>query len=112
MSRIHSPARGALAKFPAAAIDAASLAVLLMQLSGQAHTADALPSAKGYLNTGDYAVGGVALGGDSDGSSLTGRISMTGVPANADILSAFLYWQTVSSDRSQVDGVKFRESPI
>ena len=37
---------------------------------------------------------------------------MSGVPANADILAAFLYWETISTQISQVDGAKFRGNPV
>ena len=43
---------------------------------------------------------------------LTGTIPMSGVPANADILAAFLYWETISINPAQVDGVKFRGQPV
>ena len=60
--------------------------------------------AKSYTVTGDYAVGGVDLLPDSMSSGfLTGTIPMSGVPANADILAAFLYWETISTNPAQVD---------
>lgn len=37
---------------------------------------------------------------------------MAGVPANAEVLAAFLYWETISTDISQVDGAKFRGAPV
>src|SRR6266568_6722896 len=55
---------------------------------------------KNYFITGDYEVGGVGLRGKGqlDAYKLqylaTGTISVP-VPPNADILSAFLYWETI-----------------
>ena len=74
---------------------------------------DALPFAKSYSITGNYVVGGVDLAPQPGTSGLvTGTISMSGVPANADILAAFLYWETISTQISQVDGAKFRGNPV
>jgi len=66
---------------------------------------------KNYFVTGDYAVGGVALRGLGVNGLATGIIDICApdvplplpppgncapaVPTNADILAAFLYWQTV-----------------
>src|SRR6266702_4824865 len=63
-----------------------------------------------YMVTGDYVVGGVGLSGLGDGSGFaTGTITIpdTGayasgmapqqVPAGADIVAAYLYWETVES---------------
>src|SRR4051812_4911869 len=81
--------------------------------SARAADGDALPYAKGYLLTGNYVAGGVDLAPQSKGNGfLTGTIPMSGVPANADILAAYLYWETISSKISQVDGVLFRGSPV
>ena len=75
--------------------------------------ADALPFAKGFLVTGDYAVGSVDLAPRSgSGGVLTGTIPMSGVPATADILAAYLYWETISTNVDQVDTPKFRGQPI
>src|SRR5262245_33243091 len=74
---------------------------------GQA--ADALKFFKNYFVTGDYAVAGVGLRGNGvldtqtqaiTGTTVdhyaTGTIQMGGVPANADILAAFLYWEEIA----------------
>ena len=37
---------------------------------------------------------------------------MTGVPPNADILAAFLYWETITTNIAQVDGAKFRGQDV
>src|SRR6266567_2887717 len=92
-----------------------SVAVGLLLAFGFAQTALAqtatnplgpVPSAN-YFVTGDYVVGGVGLRGlGSTATNLaTGTINIpdqtsvpsTGVPAGADIVAAFLYWQTVES---------------
>ena len=57
--------------------------------------ADALQYTKNYFVTGDYKVAGVGLRGKggADGFA-TGTLTLSGVPAGADIVAAFLYWQT------------------
>src|ERR1700676_2700502 len=60
--------------------------------SGRA--ADALNYTKNYFVTGDYVVGGVGLRGTGVGGFATGNITISGVPAGADIVAAFLYWET------------------
>src|SRR5688572_21107346 len=97
-----------------AAIVCALVAVsALTQPTGQAQVANALPFAKRYTVTGNYVVGGVDLRPKArSGGFVTGTIAMSGVPANADILAAFLYWETISTHKSQVDGVEFRGIPV
>ena len=75
---------------------------------------DALPYARGYLVTGNYVAGSVDLTEelhppDVNGFS-TGIIPMTGVPADADIVAAYLYWETIApvADPTLAAGVKFR----
>jgi hypothetical protein len=64
-------------------------------------TAAAVPSPnnlslfKTYFVTGDYAVAGVGVRGRG-----TGAINMAGVPADADVLGAYLYWETLGDGRS------------
>ena len=73
----------------------------------------ALPFEKGFLVTGGYAVGSVDLQqGSGSNGFLTGTINMSGVPANADILAAYLYWQTIATDKSQVKLPLFRDQKI
>src|SRR5438309_1548741 len=65
--------------------------------------------AKSYTITGNYIVGGVDVSPSSAVNGfVTATIPMKGVPANADILAAFLYWESISTNVSQVGGVKFR----
>jgi hypothetical protein len=75
---------------------------------------DALPYSKGFLITGGYVASGVDLTEqanpiDANGLS-TGTIHMNGVPADADIVAAYLYWETITmtSERSEAAGVTFR----
>src|SRR5215472_18689535 len=69
---------------------------------------------KNYFVTGDDVVGGVGLRGLGDGTGFaTGTINIpdTGnyanakaVPAGADIVAAFLYWQSVEKSQSAFAG--------
>ncbi len=98
------------------------LAVLLGQKSGQAISAPVtLPFSNGFLLTGNYVVGSVDLPQTSDGHGfVTGTISMTGanrVPAGAEIVSAFLFWETITSQipaqpQTQLAGVQFRDHEV
>jgi hypothetical protein len=79
---------------------------------------DALPYSKGFLLTGNYVAGGVDLTEqtnpiDANGFS-TGTIHMSGVPADADIVAAYLYWETITLTASlnQAAGATFRGQPI
>jgi hypothetical protein len=61
-----------------------------------------------YFVTGDYIVGGVGLRGLGVNGIATGTINIpdqnsvpaTGVPAGADIVAAYLYWETVESSNA------------
>jgi hypothetical protein len=97
------------------------LILLLAQAVGRAQVQvpgadDALPYSRGYLITGGYVVGGVNLAPASGGGGfLSGTINMAGantVPPNVDILGAFLYWGSVTTDISQADGAQFRGTPL
>lgn len=86
--------------------------VLLLPLAAHAQTA--LSYSRSYLITGDYAVGSVDVAGFSTGGFVTAAIPISGVPADADILAAFLYWETITTvaDPSAAAGVTFRGHPI
>ncbi len=77
------------------------LVLLFAQAGGRAQAVDApLPYTKGFLVTGNYVVGGVDLTEtanpiDVDGFS-TGEIVMSDVPDNADIVAAYLFWETLT----------------
>ena len=109
-----------LKRMAAAALLAFGLVVFFAQTGGHAaaEVKDALPYSTGYLLTGDYVVGGVDL--DSRGAKgfQTGTINLDAahgntVPPNADVLAAFLYWETISPDVAPkaATGVKFRGVP-
>jgi hypothetical protein len=84
------------------------ISLLLLTLnvqSGQA--ADALKFFKNYFVTGDYAVAGVGIRGTGGNAApavlaptnivyATGTIQMSGVPPGADIVAAYLYWETIA----------------
>src|SRR5215470_15244126 len=83
-----------------------------------ASAGDALPYAKGFLLTGNYVASGIDLTEqanpiDANGFS-TGTIHINGVPADADIVAAYLYWETITltADRSQAAGATFRGETI
>src|SRR5947208_6517239 len=86
--------------------------MLFAQSGGHAQAADPLTFFKNYFITGDYVVGGVGLRGlggvgyvNSAGAVVPGipgiaarEITISGVPSDADIVAAFLYWQVVSKN--------------
>ncbi len=92
---------------------AAALGLLLLlgfAQNGFAQTPIPLGLSNNYMATGDYVVGGVGLRGLGDGNGYaTGTITIPDpatyatnvplqqVPAGADIVAAFLYWETVES---------------
>src|SRR5262245_49579788 len=84
-----------LKKVAQGTILATALAALFAEVPGQAITPppDALPYSKGFLVTGNYVVAGVDLPKDN----ASGSINVSGVPDNADIIAAYLYWETTSS---------------
>ena len=86
---------------------------LMLLVSRAAHAQGALPFSGSYSITGNYVVGSVDLAPQHASNGLvTGTVSMSGVPANADILAAFLYWETIWTDEAQLSGAKFRGQEI
>src|SRR6516165_3727319 len=91
-----------------------------------ARDANALTFFKNYFVAGDYVTGGVGLRGQGvvnsgvatmvGGSNqlyATGTIHMGDVPQNADLLAAFLYWETAeSSSAPSAAGGVFRGAAI
>src|SRR6186713_657888 len=74
---------------------------------------DALPFSKQFLVTGNYSVGTVDLIPSNQGNGfLSGTIPMSGVPANAEVVGAYLYWETISTTVIENDGALFRGLPI
>ena len=83
-----------------AVLVAVGFAALVAQQSGRAefqHAGDALPFRGGYLITGDYEVGNFTLAAGDPGFK-TGTVSISAVPANADILAAFVYAEAISAN--------------
>src|SRR5262245_13199425 len=79
---------------------------------------DALPYSLSYTVTGDYAVGGVdfvpsaAPNGFQTDTIHMGTAATRIVPKNAEILAAFLYWETLASSPDDLQGVLFRGAPV
>src|SRR5437870_8975122 len=82
--------------------------MLFAQSGGHAQAADALNFFKNYFITGDYVVGGVGLRGTGVNGFATGTINMTNaaVPQGAEVLGAFLYWETVETTNLLGAGAK------
>ena len=109
----HSPSRGGhamsstnlaawaprLRRLISAALFAIGLVVLMTQQTGHAQQGtDPLPYTGSFLVTGNYAVGGVDLTPQANpavNGFSSGTFTISGVPANADILAANLYWETI-----------------
>ena len=80
--------------------------------SGVAQTTPPLNFSNNYFVTGDYVVAGVGLRGLGVNGFATKQFTMpdtnsvpaTGVPSGADIVAAFLYWETVESSQSTFAG--------
>jgi hypothetical protein len=93
---------------------------VLTQESGRAadDLTDALPYSLSYTVTGDYAVGSVDLlpaphtDGFQIGTINMGTSTVGVVPPNAEILAAFLYWETLAETPEGTGGVLFRGTPV
>ena len=86
-----------------------ALSVLFPQ-SGEA--ADGITFFKNYFVTGDYVAGSVdLLPQQAVAGRVAGNIPMTGVPAGADILAAFLYWETITNGATYAPAPDKREVP-
>ena len=91
--------------------------VLIALVQPQGHfyvPTDALPFPSGTITvTGDYVVGSVDLPPQKvKTGSATGTIPISGIPAGADVVAAFLYWETIANTIEQHQGVKFRGLPV
>ncbi|PWU01245.1 MAG: hypothetical protein C5B51_23290 [Terriglobia bacterium] len=63
---------------------------------------DSLTFKNNWFLTGDYSVGGIGLRGLGVNGMATGNITLSGVPANADIIAAYLYWETLGNGQNGV----------
>jgi hypothetical protein len=88
-------------------------AVKLLVSSGQPHapTPNPLSLLNNYFVTGDFTSAGVTLRGTGQGGVATGTINLPnrsqssqGVPDGADILAAYLYWETLENTASASGG--------
>jgi hypothetical protein len=94
--------------------------VALVVSTGQPPAPNQLSLQNNYFVTGDYASAGVTLRGTGQGGMATRTITIpnssqsgVGVPDGADILEAYLYWQTVESTPSpSASSGTFRGYPI
>ena len=79
---------------------------------------DPLPYSRGFLVTGDYTIAGVDFTSQANpivNGFSTGTLSVSDVPADADIVAAYLYWEeifTASPGMIPAAGIKFRDSAI
>src|SRR5262249_6177852 len=70
-------------------------ALVLFEQAGQAAGTEPLNFFKNWFITGDVKMAGVGLRGVGDVNGIAhGTIHMAGVPADAEVLSAYLYWAT------------------
>src|SRR5262245_48707068 len=98
MTRIDDDVESATGLRRLAALFLVAIALLCAQPRGRAVTQGSVSLFKNYFGSIDYATGGIGLRGLGDTSGFaTGTIHMAGVPANADLLAAHLYWQTMES---------------
>ncbi len=87
-------------------------------LAAPARAQEALGYFKNYFVTGDYVAAGVGLQHRGVNGFATGNIAIdpAQIPAGAEIVAAYLYWQTISSsgtpDPSVLRGAKFKGNDI
>src|SRR5262245_34458058 len=81
----------------------ALLALVLLPLltqtgHGQSSSPQPMKFFQNYFITGDYKAAGVGLEGKGVNGIATGNLVVSGVPDDAEVVAAFLYWQVVTSD--------------
>jgi Metallo-peptidase family M12 len=94
----------------AAAIFFLESLVAATQIGHTQTVGDGLHFFKNYFVTGGSVTGNVDFGSQSGGNGfVTGVIPISGVPQDADIVGAFLYWETIAagSQSSTVTGAHF-----
>ncbi len=93
----------------AAMLLALGLSLFTTQLAGQAQLPDALRYSRGYLVTGNYVVGGVDFPpGGGSGRILIGSDTRNAVPADSDVVAAYLYWEDLTPRTQKVAPAYFR----
>jgi len=109
-----NPARSCTALLSAVAVTAY---ILVLPVAAEAQ---GLKFFKNYFHTGGHFAAGVSLNGTGSGGFAEKTITIdadpsgvTGLPPNADILAAFLYWETVTdASGNGTIGAKFNGHPI
>ena len=97
---------------------AAALLLAAALVATPARAQEALGYFKNYFVTGDYVAAGVGLQRKGVNGFATGNIAIdpAQIPAGAEIVAAYLYWQTISSsgapDASALRGAKFKGNDI
>ncbi|MDP2322069.1 MAG: Ig-like domain repeat protein [Acidobacteriota bacterium] len=88
---------------------ALGLSLFTTQLAGQAQLPDALRYSRGYLVTGNFVVGGVDFPpGGGSGQILIGSATGNAVPADSDVVAAYLYWEDLTPQTQKVAPAYFR----
>ena len=115
------PSGSVISQDPAADTQvSAGTPVALVISTGQPPAPNQLSLQNNYFVTGDYASAGVTLRGTGQNGMATGIINLpkstqsgVGVPEGADILDAYLYWETIENTPSPSGGGgTFRGYPI
>jgi hypothetical protein len=99
----------------------AALLLFALAQPASAQTTDQLTLSNNFFVTGDYVVGGVGLRGLGDSSGFAkGTITIpdpvqpnaTAVPPGANIVAAYLYWETVEKSQSALAGEQGSFGPV
>ncbi len=96
--RAAMASRAKLLRITTAALLAVGLAALVTPTAQAQQGTDPLPYSAGFLTTGNFVVGAVDFTQSANpavNSFSTGTLTISGVPPNADILAAYLYWETI-----------------
>ena len=85
----------------------------LVLLPATAFAQDQLRYSKSYNVVGDYVAAGVDVSpSKAKNGVVKGTINITGVPKNADIVAAFLYWETVTLSNQTAPLAQFRGNTL
>src|SRR5262245_26322907 len=111
VTRTHHVGRGARRL-------ASGMLLAAAMLGAPAHADNALGYFKNYFVTGDHVAVGVGLQHKGVNGFATGTLTIdpAQIPPGAEMLAAYLYWQTISSsgtpDPSALRGAKFKGNDI